>query len=82
MRFVFLGRVSTEDLQDPVATRQWQLSRGVLRALELPDRPGKVFGLLTPERMVGRVECLARDVSYLVKHLRYPVRLLSACCQG
>jgi hypothetical protein len=27
MRFAFLGRVSTEDLQDPVASRQWQLSR-------------------------------------------------------
>jgi DNA invertase Pin-like site-specific DNA recombinase len=27
MRFAFLGRVSTEDLQDPTASRQWQLSR-------------------------------------------------------
>lgn len=27
VRFAFLGRVSTEDLQDPMASRQWQLSR-------------------------------------------------------
>ncbi|WP_329245794.1 recombinase family protein [Actinoallomurus sp. NBC_01490] len=30
MRFAFLGRVSTEDLQDPAASRQWQLSRAEL----------------------------------------------------
>ncbi|WP_433475027.1 recombinase family protein [Spirillospora sp. CA-142024] len=27
VRFAFLGRVSREDLQDPVASRQWQLAR-------------------------------------------------------
>ncbi|WP_205717907.1 recombinase family protein [Actinomadura soli] len=27
VRFAFLGRVSTEDLQDPVESRRWQLSR-------------------------------------------------------
>jgi site-specific DNA recombinase len=27
IRFAFLGRVSTEDLQDPVASRRWQLAR-------------------------------------------------------
>jgi hypothetical protein len=27
VRFAFLGRVSTEDLQNPVASRQWQLAR-------------------------------------------------------
>lgn len=27
IRFAFLGRVSTEDLQNPVASREWQLAR-------------------------------------------------------
>ena len=34
MRFAFYGRVSTEDQQDPVASRNWQLSRA--RALAEP----------------------------------------------
>ncbi len=28
MRFVFYGRVSTEDQQDPTSSRNWQLARG------------------------------------------------------
>lgn len=43
MRFAFLGRVSTEDLQDPVASRQWQLSRA--EAL-VADRGRIVGGVL------------------------------------
>jgi DNA invertase Pin-like site-specific DNA recombinase len=38
VRFAFLGRVSTEDLQDPVASRQWQR----LRALQLIRGHGEI----------------------------------------
>ncbi|MDI5979833.1 recombinase family protein [Amycolatopsis magusensis] len=38
MRFAFYGRVSTEDQQDPEASRNWQLSR----ARALTDRHGEV----------------------------------------
>jgi site-specific DNA recombinase len=47
MRFAFLGRVSTEDLQNPVASRQWQLSR----AEALVAGRGRIvaeFGLVFP----------------------------------
>ena len=38
IRFAFDGRVSTEDQQDPVASRNWQLSR----ARALTERHGEI----------------------------------------
>jgi site-specific DNA recombinase len=38
IRFAFAGRVSTEDLQDPAASRRWQLSR----ACQLIDGHGEI----------------------------------------
>jgi DNA invertase Pin-like site-specific DNA recombinase len=38
MRFAFYGRVSTEDQQDPEASRNWQLTR----AQALIERHGPV----------------------------------------
>jgi site-specific DNA recombinase len=40
MRFAFLGRVSTEDQQDPESSRAWQLNRA--RALVEPHGGGIV----------------------------------------
>lgn len=39
-RFAFYGRVSTEDQQDPAASRNWQLSR----AQALIDGHGEIVG--------------------------------------
>lgn len=38
MRFAFCGRVSTEDQQDPEASRNWQLAR----ARALTERHGEI----------------------------------------
>jgi DNA invertase Pin-like site-specific DNA recombinase len=79
MRFAFLGRVSTEDLQDPMASRQWQLSR----AEALVARRGRVVAEFFDVGQSRSVSWLRRPESArLLAALEDPARGFEAVVVG